>query len=73
MMGRHVLWAADAAEPLPVTDHHRRAVQFLEETLPDCRSLEIEGAGHGGPNSHPQEVSAAIQAFIDQPVDVGRQ
>ena len=54
-------------------DHHRRAVQFLQETLPDCRSLEIEGAGHGGPNSHPQEVAAAIQAFIDQPVDVGRQ
>ncbi|MAN32752.1 MAG: hypothetical protein CL410_00410, partial [Acidimicrobiaceae bacterium] len=54
-------------------DHHRRAVQFLEETLPDCRSLEIEGAGHGGPNSHAQEVAAAIQAFIDQPVDVGRQ
>jgi pimeloyl-ACP methyl ester carboxylesterase len=53
-------------------DHHRRAVQFLEETLPDCRSVEIEGAGHGGPNSHPQEVAEAIQAFINQSVDAGR-
>ena len=53
-------------------DHHRRAIQFLEETLPDCRSIEIEGAGHGGPNSHPEQVAEAIQAFIDQPAAVGR-
>ena len=53
-------------------EHHRRAVQFLEETLPNCRSVEIEGAGHGGPNSHPEEVSEAIQLFIDQPSSAGR-
>ncbi|MGA1220243.1 MAG: alpha/beta fold hydrolase [Ilumatobacteraceae bacterium] len=53
-------------------EHHRRAVQFLEETLPNCRSVEIDGAGHGGPNSHPEEVSEAIQLFIDQPSSAGR-
>lgn len=53
-------------------EHHRRAVQFLEETLPNCRLLEVEGAGHGGPNSHPDQVAEAIQFFIDQPADADR-
>ena len=45
-------------------DHHRRAATFLAEVLPGCRSIEIEGARHFGPNTHPDEVAAVLRRHI---------
>lgn len=46
-------------------DHHRRAMVFLAEQLPDCRAEEIPGARHFGPNSHADAVVGAIERFLD--------
>ena len=37
------------------SDHHRKGALWLGENLPNARSVEIEGAGHGAPNSHASE------------------
>jgi pimeloyl-ACP methyl ester carboxylesterase len=44
-------------------DHHRRAAAHLAEILPDCRSWEVDGARHFGPNTHPVEVAALVSDF----------
>jgi pimeloyl-ACP methyl ester carboxylesterase len=45
--------------------HHRMSTEQLAATLPDCRVVEIAGARHFGPNTHPIEVAAAItQLFL---------
>ncbi len=46
-------------------DHHRRAARELEEMLPEARSLEIPGARHFGPNTHPDEVAEAWLAHLN--------
>ncbi len=44
--------------------HHRQAVGVLPSMLPDARIVEIEGAGHFGPNTHADAVSAALVSFL---------
>ena len=44
--------------------HHRQAVGALPSMLPDARVVEIEGAGHFGPNTHADAVSAALVSFL---------
>ena len=40
-------------------DHHRRAARELEAMLPGAKALEVAGARHFGPNTHPDEVAEA--------------
>ena len=68
---RHAPWQAEqiAAPVLAMAgsrgaDHHRRAATFLAEVLPGCRSVEIEGARHFGPNTHPDEVATVLRRHI---------
>lgn len=68
---RHAPWRAeDILAPVVAmagsrgADHHRRAATFLAEVLPRCRSVEIEGARHFGPNTHPDEVAVVLRDHI---------
>jgi pimeloyl-ACP methyl ester carboxylesterase len=36
-------------------EHHKKGALWLGENLPNARSVEIEEAGHGAPNSHASE------------------
>lgn len=40
--------------------HHRAAMEYLAEHLPDCRAEMIPGARHPGPNTHAELVAGAI-------------
>ena len=45
--------------------HHRQAVESpAVDVAADVRVVEIEGAGHFGPNTHADAVSAAIVSFL---------
>lgn len=46
-------------------DHHRRAATHLAELLPDCHAIEIDGARHFGPNTHPDEVAASLRRHLE--------
>ena len=55
-------WSVDAIE-CPVLcgfgtramEHHKKGALWFGENLPNGRSVEIDGAGHGAPNSHAAE------------------
>lgn len=36
-------------------EHHKRGALWLGEHLPNARTVLVEGAGHGAPNSHAEE------------------
>lgn len=40
--------------------HHRLSTAYLSDVLPDCRVVEISGARHFGPNTHPGQVAEVI-------------
>jgi pimeloyl-ACP methyl ester carboxylesterase len=44
----------------------REVVARLAATLPECRLVEIPGAGHMAPLSHPEAVNAAIENHLAQ-------
>ncbi len=44
--------------------HHRRAMRWLGDTLVDCRSEMIAGAGHAGPHTHADAVAVAVESFL---------
>jgi pimeloyl-ACP methyl ester carboxylesterase len=44
--------------------HHRMSTDHLAKVLPDCRVVEITGARHFGPNTHPVEVAAVIAHLV---------
>lgn len=46
-------------------EHHRAATRALVDLLPDCRMEMIADAGHAGPHTHVDSVSAAIVGFVD--------
>lgn len=46
--------------------HHRMSTEYLAATLPDCRVVQIAGARHFGPNTHPVEVAAVINHLFLQ-------
>ncbi len=54
-------------------DHHKRAVAYLSEVINNCVHREIDGAGHGAPNSHPVEVAEVVDAFFSRQRLVGGQ
>jgi pimeloyl-ACP methyl ester carboxylesterase len=45
--------------------HHRRAFDHLGEILPQVRRRTVDGAGHAGPHTHPDDVAAAVVEFVD--------
>ncbi len=40
--------------------HHQLSTAYLSDVLLDCRVVEISGARHFGPNTHPDEVAEVI-------------
>jgi pimeloyl-ACP methyl ester carboxylesterase len=46
--------------------HHRMSTEYLAATLPQCRVVEIAGARHFGPNTHPIEVAEVITELFLQ-------
>jgi len=44
--------------------HHRRAMQGLGDTIADCRSVMIAGAGHAGPHTHADAVGVTVESFL---------
>jgi pimeloyl-ACP methyl ester carboxylesterase len=46
------------------SDHYRDAVRALSEMLDDARVVEIDGAGHMGPVTHPQAVAEELVSFL---------
>lgn len=44
--------------------HHRRGVAALGDALPRCRAEEVPGAGHVGPNTHPDAVADRLVNFV---------
>jgi len=45
------------------SEHHKKGAQWLGENLLNAHSVEIEGAGHGAPNSH----AAAFAELLVRP------
>ena len=47
-------------------EHHRRSTAHLGAVLPDCTVVDIEGARHFGPNTHPDEVAAIVAGLVSR-------
>ena len=47
-------------------EHHLRSTTYLGEVLPDCRIVDIVGARHFGPNTHPDAVAGVIAELVSQ-------
>lgn len=66
-------WSADAIRQ-PVlalvgefaAEHHRVGMNSLVDLLPDCRVATIADARHFGPNTHPDQVAAAVFDFLTE-------
>ena len=41
-------------------EHHRRSTAHLGAALADCTVVDIDGARHFGPNTHPDAVAAVV-------------
>ncbi|MGH3251600.1 MAG: alpha/beta fold hydrolase, partial [Trebonia sp.] len=50
----------------------REVARLLTKSLPDVTTVEIEGAGHMAPITHPDVVDAAIEAHIAGRMTNGR-
>jgi pimeloyl-ACP methyl ester carboxylesterase len=44
--------------------HHRRAIDALVEAVPDAEVVDIRGAAHGAPLSHPDAFAALVQRVV---------
>jgi pimeloyl-ACP methyl ester carboxylesterase len=44
--------------------HHAASTRHLADVLTDCKSVEIEGARHFGPNTHPDAVAAELLELV---------
>jgi len=44
----------------------RGVARLLTSTLPRVTTLEVDGVGHMGPVTHPDEINAAIGAYLDR-------
>jgi pimeloyl-ACP methyl ester carboxylesterase len=45
-------------------EHHRRAIEHLGEVLDDCTVVEVPGARHFGPNTHPDAVASVVRVLL---------
>jgi pimeloyl-ACP methyl ester carboxylesterase len=69
----HAPWVGEAVTMSVVSmygsrgrPHHRASSAHLAEALPDCHVVEIRGANHFGPNTHPDEVADVITTLFLQ-------
>ena len=46
--------------------HHRRAVEVLADMVPGAELVEIPGAGHGAPLSHPVAFAALVRRVLER-------
>ena len=46
--------------------HHSASTAYVGEVLADCTIVEIEGARHFGPNTHPDAVAAALVELVSR-------
>lgn len=46
--------------------HHGASTRHLGDVLPDCRVVDIDGARHFGPNTHPDAVAAEIVELLNR-------
>lgn len=49
--------------------HHRRAMQHVAEVLPHAECLQVAGARHAGPNTHPDAIAAVIRSLAGRSTD----
>ncbi len=47
-------------------EHHRRSTAHLADVLADGTVVDIGGARHFGPNTHPEEVAAIVAALVSR-------
>jgi pimeloyl-ACP methyl ester carboxylesterase len=47
--------------------HHRRAMEFVATLLPDVTLAVVDGAGHVGPNTHPEAIARLVGGFPPDP------
>jgi pimeloyl-ACP methyl ester carboxylesterase len=45
-------------------EHHRRAIEYVGEQLPDARVEVVPTARHFGPNTHPDAVAALVSEHV---------
>ena len=45
-------------------EHHRRSTAHLAAALPDCAVVEVHGARHFGPDTHPDAVADVIAELV---------
>lgn len=45
--------------------HHRRGMAMTADLIEHARFAELDGAGHGAPNSHPGELAALLKTFVN--------
>ena len=46
--------------------HHGASTAHLSKVLADCRVVEIEGAKHFGPNTHPDAVASVLVELVSR-------
>lgn len=44
--------------------HHRRGGPTIADSIRGARFVELHGAGHGAPNSHPDDLADVLRAFL---------
>ncbi len=72
-LAAHAPWDPDAIG-VPVVamhgtegaPHHLRSTEHLAAVLADCRRVDVEGARHFGPNTHPDAVAAEIVELVSR-------
>jgi pimeloyl-ACP methyl ester carboxylesterase len=47
--------------------HHQRGMRALAAMIDGAEHVELAGAGHGAPNTHPDELAAIVAAFVSRP------
>lgn len=49
--------------------HHQRGMQLLADMLPAAAFTQLDGAGHGAPNTHPAELALLLREWLSRGVD----
>lgn len=49
--------------------HHQRGMRMVADLIEDAEHAELQGAGHGAPNTNPAELAAALVDWLSRSVD----
>lgn len=49
--------------------HHQRGMQVLADMIPRADYVRLDGAGHGAPNTHPEELAALLLGWLSRDDD----